>query len=186
MNLSEGEEWFIQPQLSKEIAFRNLYKKVAKEIFQDVFLKIWERHEMLGTEKSFRTYLFQIAENREIAIFGEVKLDNDFMNHIIYLSTEAYRHTEQVVQFKKNNAILEKALKIFYRNVERSLSYARSKAKSMKRPSSYWESLLNLSMIIWSKHFVPFVSTSIYVISFFTRYLTICRIMQCNMLNSQL
>ncbi|MFD2556758.1 RNA polymerase sigma factor [Sphingobacterium tabacisoli] len=130
MDLSEDEKWFIQLQQSNEIAFRNLYEKysvrilkrfsrllkdekIAKQILQDVFLKIRDRHEMLDTEKSFRSYLFQIAKNREIVIFHKVMLDNDFMNHIIYLSTEVCRHAEQVVQFKKNNAIFEKALKIF-------------------------------------------------------------------------
>jgi RNA polymerase sigma-70 factor (ECF subfamily) len=34
----------------------------TKEILQDVFLKLWEKRKSIDTEKSFRSYLFKIAE----------------------------------------------------------------------------------------------------------------------------
>ena len=36
----------------------------SKEILQDVFLKLWEKRTSIDPEKSFRSYLFKIAENK--------------------------------------------------------------------------------------------------------------------------
>lgn len=36
----------------------------AEEIVQEVFIRIWERHELLSEVQSFRSYLFRAAKNR--------------------------------------------------------------------------------------------------------------------------
>jgi len=42
----------------------------AQEILQDVFLKLWEHRKSIDPEKSFRSFLFKIAENKVYDFFS--------------------------------------------------------------------------------------------------------------------
>ncbi len=45
----------------------------AKEVAQDVFLKLWNRREMLSSEKEFFPYLFVLAKNESLNILRKRK-----------------------------------------------------------------------------------------------------------------
>ena len=51
------------PQLARYLYLFNPVTEDNEEIIQDVFLKIWERKEMLGELDSFRAYLFKVSKN---------------------------------------------------------------------------------------------------------------------------
>ena len=44
----------------------------AEEILQEVFLKIWEHRNFIDPEKSFRSFLFKIAENKVYDFFEKL------------------------------------------------------------------------------------------------------------------
>lgn len=123
----EEKELLIQLNQGEERAFEKLYnlysirvlkrlinllkdEEIAKEVLQDVFMKIWEKREDLDAEKSFRSYLFQIAENRVTDLFRRAKTDRKLLDHIIHVSTELYHHTEDIINYKESNFILERAI----------------------------------------------------------------------------
>jgi RNA polymerase sigma factor (sigma-70 family) len=61
-------------------------EETAKEILQDVYLKIWEKREGLDPEQSFRSFLFRMAENmvmdffRKAAVSTELYYDDESVN----------------------------------------------------------------------------------------------------------
>ncbi|MHA4807787.1 RNA polymerase sigma-70 factor [Flavitalea flava] len=83
---------------------------LAGELMQDIFVKLWEKREIIEIHSSFRSYLFRIMENRVHDFFRKVKLDRDLHNHIIRIATEKYTHVEEAVFKKEAAGILSLAL----------------------------------------------------------------------------
>ncbi len=56
---------------------RNLVKdnEVAKELLQDLYLKVWENRGSIDPEKSFKSFLFVMARNMVYDDFRRVSLD---------------------------------------------------------------------------------------------------------------
>jgi len=50
----------------------------TEEILQDVFLKIWDYRASIDPEKSFRAFLFKIAENKAYDFFRKAARDKKF------------------------------------------------------------------------------------------------------------
>ena len=84
--------------------------EIAKELLQDVFLKVWEKRENLNPEKNFRAFLFRITENLVMDFFRRVASEKKIMAHLIRVSTELYTHTEEFIDFKEGSAILQQAI----------------------------------------------------------------------------
>jgi len=60
--------------------FLNILKMVksaedAQEILQDVFVKVWEKRELIDPEQSFKSYLFQISRFTVYNFIRKINLD---------------------------------------------------------------------------------------------------------------
>ncbi|PWS32864.1 RNA polymerase sigma factor [Pedobacter paludis] len=84
--------------------------EMAKELLQDLFLKIWERRNAIDTTKSFKSFLFTIARNAVYDYFRKVSLDKKLMTEMISRSVELYSHTEEDISFKEKSACLAQAI----------------------------------------------------------------------------
>jgi RNA polymerase sigma-19 factor, ECF subfamily len=82
----------------------------AQEILQDVFLKIWHNRESIDIEKSFRSYLFKIAENKVYDFFRKAAGDKKLRAQLLAVATEHYEHIEEFLLKKENNLLLQKAI----------------------------------------------------------------------------
>lgn len=85
-------------------------KSEAQEILQDVFLKIWDNRKAIDPEKSFRSYLFRIAENKVYDFFRKAARDKKLQAQLLAVATEHYEHIEEMLFKKENAAILQKAI----------------------------------------------------------------------------
>ena len=102
-------------QLYSTRLYGNLLKLVkseteAQEILQDVFLKIWENRQRIDREKSFRSYLFKIAENKVYDFFRKVARDKKRAAQLIALATNEYVPVGELLQSDEKTAMLEKAI----------------------------------------------------------------------------
>lgn len=85
-NSYDEKDLLVQLKQDSEAAFEELYKLYstrlfgnllklvksendAQEILQDVFIKIWDNRQQIDADKSFRSYLFKIAENKVYDLF---------------------------------------------------------------------------------------------------------------------
>ena len=78
----------------------NLFKllksdDLVKETLQELFFKLWEVRAQIDPEKSFKSYLFRIAENLVIDYFRKVAKDKRLLTKIVASSSELYLHIEE-------------------------------------------------------------------------------------------
>lgn len=64
----------------------------AKEIVQEVFVKIWEGRDEIDPEDSLKSYLFKIAQNLSINKLRRIKVESKYVEvfKIVYLECHEY------------------------------------------------------------------------------------------------
>jgi RNA polymerase sigma-70 factor (ECF subfamily) len=85
-------------------------KSIAQEILQDVFLKVWDSRANIDQEKSFRSYLFRIAENKVYDFFRKASRDKRIRTLLLTAATEQYDHIEEYLLRKENSLLLQNAI----------------------------------------------------------------------------
>jgi RNA polymerase sigma-70 factor (family 1) len=78
---------------------------LAQEILQDVFVKVWEKRDLIDPEKSFTAYLFKIAKNMVYDHFRKLAMNKKFETHLLINGTDAYTHVEEEIIFKESNQL---------------------------------------------------------------------------------
>jgi RNA polymerase sigma-70 factor (ECF subfamily) len=77
----------------------------AEEIVQDVFVRLWERREVLDPQKSLKSYLYTIAKNRlydylRKSLYQKKYLEESVVDQSLYDTSEDYinlKETERVL-----------------------------------------------------------------------------------------
>src|SRR4030095_16025449 len=82
----------------------------AQEILQEVFLKVWEYRKSIDPEKSFRSFLFKIAENKAYDFFRKAARDKNIESELISAYTNNYTDIEELKGGDENLGLLEKAI----------------------------------------------------------------------------
>ena len=95
--------------------FGNLVKLLqseteAQEILQEVFLKIWQNRAQIDPEKSFRSYLFKIAENKVFDFFRKVALQKRVQHQLLHHSDIETTMVDRMLLDKENEQLLAKAI----------------------------------------------------------------------------
>lgn len=119
LQLKEGDERAFEI-LYNNYKFRiagNLFKllksdDLVKEVLQELFFKIWEVRMQIDPEKSFKSYLFRIAENLVYDYFRKVAKDKRLLTKLVASSSELYLHIEEDMLSKENAQQLEQAINL--------------------------------------------------------------------------
>ena len=122
----------------------------AEEILQDVFLKIWEHRSSIDPEKSFRSYLFKIAENKVYDFFRKVARDKNMESQLTALSTSDYTTLEAFMSNDENLTILQNAIDGLPPQRQQVFRMCKLQGKSYKEASE----LLGISVSTISDHIV--------------------------------
>ena len=122
----------------------------AEEILQDVFLKIWENRRSIDPEKSFRSFLFKIAENKVYDFFRKVTRDKNMESQLISLSTANHTIIESFMSGDENLTILQKAIEDLPPQRQQVFRLCKLEGKSYKEVSE----LLGISVSTISDHIV--------------------------------
>ncbi|HEY6504479.1 MAG TPA: RNA polymerase sigma-70 factor [Chitinophagaceae bacterium] len=157
MRLLQGDE------LAFEKIYRlyspGLYGKLLKllksepqteEILQDVFLKIWEYRSSIDPDKSFRAFLFKIAENKVYDFFRKAARHKEFEKELIALSTSNYRLLEELMDDEEKSVLLENAIKTLPAQRQEVFRLCKLERKSYKEVGE----LLDISVSTISDHIV--------------------------------
>lgn len=93
----------------------NLFKllksdDLVKETLQELFFKIWEVRAQIDPEKSFKSYLFRIAENLVYDYFRKAAKDKRLLSKIVDSSSELYFHIEEEIENKEQFQKLQQAI----------------------------------------------------------------------------
>ncbi len=122
----------------------------AEEILQDVFLKIWEQRNSIDPEKSFRSFLFKIAENKVYDFFRKVARDKNLESRLTALSTSDHTVIEAFLSGDENLKILQKAVEGLPPQRQQVFRLCKLEGKTYKEVSE----LLGISVSTISDHIV--------------------------------
>lgn len=131
---------------------RNLVKnnEIAKELLQNLFLKIWEKRESIDTNKSFRSFLFTIAQNMVYDYFRKVALDKKAMVKLMTTAVEFYSHTEEDLELKESSRMFNDAIETLPPQRKRVYLLSKVEGKSHSEISK----ILNISISTVNNHMV--------------------------------
>lgn len=126
-------ELVIELQKGDVEAFDLIYEKYARELYgftlkylksieeteelvQTVFLKVWENHQILRKESSFKSYLFTIAYNEICNIFKRRSLLQKFISQQLTKNYQTSSVTDELIDY---GSILEQVNLIIAKLPER-------------------------------------------------------------------
>jgi len=132
MHIEQFENWS-DPVLLKalqqgdEEAFNSLYnlhgktlyrkimrmvddEEIAKELLQDLFLKLWDKREQVDMSRSFRSYLYTIAVNLVYDHFRKAAKDKALEARLVAISVEHYTHSDEALLAKDNQKLIERII----------------------------------------------------------------------------
>jgi len=162
LELIEGSEFAFEEiyRLYDPRLFGRLLKLVkieaqAEEILQDVFLKIWENRILIDPEKSVRSFLFKIAENKVYDFFRKVARDKNMEFQLIALATANHTIIESFKSGEENLAILQKAIAGLPPQRQQVFRLCKLEGKSYKEVSE----MLGISASTISDHIVKGTKT---------------------------
>lgn len=110
-------------QLAFEVLYQNysqeIYRKLikmvknitlAEELTQDVFVKIWNKREVITIDQPFRYYLLTITNNIVNDFYRRAARERRLQDEIIAASTELYNPTEDQIYYKESKELMDKAI----------------------------------------------------------------------------
>ena len=82
----------------------------AEEIVQEVFIRIWERHELLSEVQSFRSYLFRAAKNRMLNYIRHRRVEERTLAGYLAEKKLLLKHREMLSIIKPTTSLCSKPL----------------------------------------------------------------------------
>lgn len=83
---------------------------IAKELLQDLFMKIWEGREKIDSSRSFKSYLYAVGINMVYDHFRKTVKTNAMIVKLISTAVEQYTHTEESIIEKETMDIINSAV----------------------------------------------------------------------------
>lgn len=125
-------------------------KENAAEILQQTFIKVWNHRHNLDAEKSFRSYLFRIAENGAFDFFRRAARDRRLREGIIANDCYEYEYVEEALTKKEDNLLLQLSINGLPPQRRQIFTLVKLEGKSYNEVSH----LLNVSPSTISDHVV--------------------------------
>ena len=82
----------------------------AKDILQEVFLKLWTQRATLHTINNIEAWLYRITENKIIDFLRKASADTRLKNNIWTSLQQCANESEQFLEAKESNQIIQKAI----------------------------------------------------------------------------
>jgi RNA polymerase sigma-70 factor (family 1) len=128
-NTYEEKQLLLHLTLSSEHAFLAIYKlysgrlygklikllkseSQAKELLQEIFIKLWKNRQNIDPEKSFRSYLFKIATNIVYDFFRKKIREKTLQLELSKNRSTQYTHIEEEFMNKEASEVLQRAISL--------------------------------------------------------------------------
>jgi len=123
---------------------------IAKELLQDIFLKVWNQKENIDPEKSFKAFIYKIGHNLIYDHFRRAALDRKLTDTFISKFAEDYTHVEEQLLYKEASHILQQAIDGLPSQRKMVFMLCKLEGKSYKEVSE----IMNISVSTISDHIV--------------------------------
>lgn len=120
---------YVQP-LHRYIYLFTKSEEEAKEIQQEIFIKIWENREKLALVEAFEAYLFRVARNRMLDKVRHLQVQHRVMMEIRRTAKQSETTTSDQCAYREYYLVVQQAIAklppkrrlIFQLNIENGLS----------------------------------------------------------------
>lgn len=120
---------YVHP-LYKYIYLFTKSEEEAKEIQQEIFIKIWENREKLAQVETFEAYLFRVARNRMLDKVRHLQIQHRVMQEIRRTAKQSETTTSDQCAYREYYLVVQQAIAklpprrrlIFQLNIENGLS----------------------------------------------------------------
>ncbi|WP_461789456.1 RNA polymerase sigma factor [Pedobacter sp.] len=82
----------------------------AEEITQELFIKVWNKRELIDPDREFIYYILQMASNLVMDFYRRMARTQKLQQEVIAISTELYSHSEEELIFKESKSIIDNAI----------------------------------------------------------------------------
>ena len=82
----------------------------AVELLQEIFIKIWNSRDNIDPEKSFRSYLYRVAENTVYDFFRKIAREKILQTELLKINKGFYSHVEEACFSKENQEFLQNVI----------------------------------------------------------------------------
>lgn len=82
----------------------------AQEIIQELFIKLWQNRETIGTIKSFQSYIFTIANNLVYNYFRKINHNQALIQRLLLNAADHYLDGQELLENKEAAEIFQKAI----------------------------------------------------------------------------
>ncbi|GAA3975016.1 RNA polymerase sigma factor [Mucilaginibacter dorajii] len=97
-------------QLFRKILHMVNDEHTAKELLQDLFMKIWENRKHIDPAKSFKSYLYTIGVNLVYDHFRKAGRDKQLASQLLLMAVDQYTHIEEAIVNKDNMNLIRNAV----------------------------------------------------------------------------
>ncbi|WP_231424116.1 RNA polymerase sigma factor [Pedobacter sp. Leaf250] len=84
--------------------------EIVDELLQDVFLKVWLNRADIDINKSFKAWIFTVAQNTIYAYYRKLALDVKMQKYLLETFAEFYDQTEDYIFNKERVSLLNQAI----------------------------------------------------------------------------
>lgn len=83
---------------------------VSDELLQEVFLKIWEKRQLINPAQSFTAFLYTITNNMVYDYFRKISKDKRLHAHLLLNAVDYYMQTEENLIGKETSGLIQQAI----------------------------------------------------------------------------
>jgi RNA polymerase sigma-70 factor (family 1) len=110
-------------------------EELAEELAQDIFMRIWDKRAGIDLEKSFRSYIYSIAQNLVIDFYRRSALDRKLQQHLIHTATEYYNPIDLHYHAEADRQLISNAIQSLPEQRRKVYSLVKLEGKSYEEVS---------------------------------------------------
>jgi len=120
----------------------------AREIIQELFIKLWQNRETIGTVKSFQSYIFTIANNLVYNYFRKINHDQALIQKLLLNAADHYLDGQELLENKEAVEIFQRAINQLTPQCKQVFQLCKIEGKSHKEVAQ----LMSISMPTVNSH----------------------------------
>jgi RNA polymerase sigma-70 factor (family 1) len=110
-------------------------EELAEELAQDIFMRIWDKRAGIDLEKSFRSYIYSIAQNLVVDFYRRSALDRKLQQHLINTATAYYNPIDLHYHAEADRQLLSNAIQSLPEQRRKVYSLVKLEGKSYEEVS---------------------------------------------------
>lgn len=85
-------------------------EELSKEIFQEIFMKIWEYRGRIDIDRPFGAFLYKIAENKVYDHFRKITREKRLADSLLATSLASHTDTEDRMMYQESVGLINRAI----------------------------------------------------------------------------